>query len=221
MSILGSIPSSSNLSEDYIILQIYKHEPEEVITSLKTEIQNFLLKKYQPLCNSLSSRYRYLDSFDDNKQECYFSMLKALDYVNLSKIGSTKDFSFGYYFKTYIQMDFNNKSNSKEQKEKDATFTISDIVKVDEEGNEIDSVLFQQKDAVDNIICEDAWERFKQTLSPHKRTVIERVVWERYQKEAAEKLGLTPSSLSIHLKKIRREFIDYMNKNGYKIAVAQ
>ena len=65
-------------------------------------IEEYLYIKYRPLIMKYSSKYSYVSSYEDNMQEAYLIMIKALEYINTDKIYNKELYSFGVTFKEYI-----------------------------------------------------------------------------------------------------------------------
>ena len=69
----------------------------------KQAIETELYTKYMPLIKHYAKRYESISSYEDNCQEAYFIMRKALDYVNPDKIYNKNAYSFGVTFKDYLR----------------------------------------------------------------------------------------------------------------------
>jgi hypothetical protein len=195
---------------DLEILEVYKNNSH---WSIKQKIESYLYKKYSPLCKKYSYAYRYLSSMEDNMQECYFLMLKAIDFVNVNKINNESSFSFGFIFKSYIEPHFKYKGIKyiKEVSNTDYFYKINYI-----EYNKITKMDSFENSLIFNINL----EIFKKQLTPYELNLLELLQTSMKKQDIAKELGEKhTANLSYWRTKIQSKCVEFMNNAGYELTV--
>ena len=197
---------------DLEVIEIYKNNSH---WRTKQDIETYFYKKYSPLCKTISYKYRYISSMEDNMQDCYFLMLDALDWVDTNKITDTVNFSFGYVFKKYLTPHFiqQQKVNSRVEEH----IKIESLDPLEQEDNFRQHVLATVPSFESNLIFKITYDRFKKQLDPKNLAIINLLEQNERVKDIAEKLSL--SNATIYKNKIQQMYIQFMNKSGYEIAM--
>ena len=189
---------------DLEVIEIYKNNSH---WRTKQEIETYFYKKYAPLCKKYSNAYRYLSSMEDNMQECYFLMIKALEFVNINKINNESSFSFGYIFKSYIEPYF----------KYEGTKNKKYIYEVDRE-----KIIVQNKTKSfeDILIFNTNLEIFKKQLTSYELNLLNLLQTNMKKQDIAKELGEKhTANLSYWRTKIQSKYIEFMNNAGYELTI--
>jgi len=178
----------------------------------RASIEAYLYKKYYPLCNVISRRYQSQASYEDNMQECYLIMLKALEYVNPQKTHNQAQYSFGVTFKQHLTSYFN--TNSYESFNKQIEKNIVSIYQKDHNDNEVlidGKVESHEEETVFALIVKD----FKATLKESEMIIWNLLEEGKTYKEIAKLVNRIQVVHIIH--RIKDNYKKFMNNNGYNL----
>jgi hypothetical protein len=168
----------------------------------KQAIETELYTKYMPLIKHYAKRYETISSYEDNCQEAYFIMRKALDYVNPEKIYNKEAYSFGVTFKDYLKGYF----SCEAKQEIPSTELIEETV-VD---NPLPSIEF-----------EEAFLSWYKNLNKLEQRIFNYLEKGFQRKEIAVKLKMkNTANLTYHTNKLQKSYVEYMNKCGFSILTA-
>jgi RNA polymerase sigma factor (sigma-70 family) len=199
-------------------LEIIEKWNGNIHSRTRANIEAYFYKKYQPLCRVISHRYKSVSTYEDNMQECYLIMLKALEYINPNKVTNQAAFSFGSIFKQYLTAYFNcncyESFNSKCEKEEVSIYYDKMEQNESEESFIID---LQTESFEETTIFSDIVNAFKKTLKDTEIRLWNLLEEGKTQKEIASLINKT--SISYNVQKLKNRYIDFMNKNGYAIEI--
>lgn len=194
---------------DVEVIEKYKNNPH---WSTRKDIEEHFYKKFMPLVRSKSKQYAFVASYEDNLQESYLIMLKALGWVNVDKITNTAKYSFGVTFEFFLKGYFKNEFQYE---------TDKDIIE-----REMESIYKQTPDHEEYVIGEvESHEEhviFSSNISQFKSLLKEgeKKIWEllesgKTQKDIAIQCGR--ASVNYQVQKLKAKYVDFMNSNGYSI----
>ena len=176
------------------------------LPKIKTQLESDLYRKYTPLCKSISRRYQHTAPFEDNMQECYLIMIKALKYVDEDKINNVEGYSFGITFKQYLRSYFNVQNYESEEK------IIRDKnLSLEEDIPNFEGVTLRNNTYESEIIFDIALKQFRETLDEEESFIFNSL------EKGEEKQTLNLKSIYYKINKIKNKYINFMNINGYAI----
>jgi len=202
---------------DAEIIEIYKNNPH---WRTRQDVESYFYAKYQPLVKSQAIKFSYLSSVEDNCQECYFLMLSALDWIDLSKV-DLEQFSFGGVFKRYITAHFIGEVNSKKVENENKVETI-DLTP--EQGALFGKKFYNGSKVVesheDSLIFKMNLKEFKKSLTEKELNLVELLETNMYKKDITKELGFknTPN-LTHWVEKVQSKYRTFMNNAGYELAI--
>lgn len=207
--------------KNYSDLEVIEKWNSNIHTRTRADIEAYLYKKYQPLCVSMSRKYKSLSSIEDNMQECYLIMLKALEWIKTDKITNQNQYSFGSTFKSFLSSYFNCSAYEsfavlakKESVSLDYPMDLFSINRSDNRGT-IFALLTESFE--EETICHSTVTKFKHTLKDAELYIWNKLEEGKKQKDIAKELG--KSSINFHVQKLKAKYIQFMNNNGYAIQV--
>jgi RNA polymerase sigma factor (sigma-70 family) len=195
---------------DLEVLEIHQNNSH---WKTKQDIETYLYRKYYPLCVVYSRKYSSVSPFDDNMQECYFAMLKAIEYVDANKIFNTNSFSFGVVFKMYLSSHFNNQIQYESYESKCKKDQVSLHQEIDnEEEIVIEGIVpSHEEETIFSLLLKE----FKSTLKDIEIRIWEALEEGKTQREIAKQFN--KSSINFRVNSIKSKYTEFMNKNGYAI----
>jgi len=203
---------------DLEIIEIYKNNAH---WKTKQEIETYFYKKYSPLCKKYSNLYRHISSMEDNMQECYFLMIKALDYVDTNKITNTSLFSFGSIFRFHITSHFIHE-NVRKVKEFNHLLSENDLDYYINHSTYIRSNSYKNNvTCIENkIIFNTNLEIFKKQLTSYELNLLELLQTSMKKQDVAKELGEKhTANLTYWRSKIQSKYIEFMNNVGYELTI--
>jgi len=190
---------------DSEIVEIYKNNSH---WRTKQEIETYFYKKYTPLCKKYSNRYRDISTFEDNMQECYFIMLKALDGPSIEKMES-----FGVSFSNYLWGYFGNVIKKQDTNKNTEEYITNPI----EEDRTMPIIVNSQED---EIIFNSDVKGFYKQLSDTEKELVNLLQTNMKKKDIAKKLGFaTIHNLYFWTNKIQHKYLQHMNECGYELSI--
>lgn len=189
------------ISTDLQMIQEYKTTNR---IAKKQQIEADLYNKYMPLIKTESRLNINVNPMEDNMQECYIIMKKALEYVNPDKIYNKEVYTFGVTFKSYLRAYF--KAIYIKKGLEWSTYEHVDLCR-------------DSSDMIKENMVADSFNRWFNTLDKFEQKIIEFLEKGLQRQEIAKKLKMkNTANLTYHTNRLKRSYKDFMNTNGYSIA---
>lgn len=204
--------------KNYSDIEVIEKWNGNIHTRTRADIEAYLYKKYQPLCVSMSRKYQSLSSIEDNMQECYLIMLKALEWIKTDKITNQGHYSFGITFKNFLSSYFTKDAYESFAVKIEKENSSLDYIYADSIENNIDMYnTIKTESFEEETICSSTVTKFKHTLKDAELYIWNKLEEGKKQKDIAKELG--KSSINFHVQKLKAKYIQFMNNNGYAIQV--
>lgn len=194
---------------DVEVIEKYKNNPH---WSTRKDIEEHFYTKFQPLIDSMSRKYKFIGSYEDNLQESYLIMLKALEWVNVDKITNTAKYSFGvtfeFFLKGYFKNEFKYETNAKVI-EKEMISIYQETV------NHEEYTIGEVESHEETVIFTSTINQFKSLLKDGEKKIWEFLESGASQKNIAIQCGR--ASVNYQVQKLKAKYVNFMNSNGYSI----
>lgn len=211
---------------DVEVIDIYKNNCH---WRTKQDIEAYFYQKYTPLCKKYSFKYKYLSTFEDNMQDCYFQMIQALEYVDTNKITDLEKYSFGVTFVSYLSSHFiaeikKYKNSGEEMTKELPTINIqptpgiaSDYVT---EGEKFLNSSLCNKTQENDIIFNMYKAEFEGTLPEKELRLFQMLADGMKKKDIVKELGEKhTANLTFWINKIQKRYVEFNNSIGYEITI--
>lgn len=196
---------------DVEVIEKYKNNPH---WSTRKDIEEHFYTKFQPLIDSMSRKYKFIGSYEDNLQESYLIMLKALEWIDVNSITNSSKYSFGITLKYFLTGYFNNEFKY----ETDAKVIEKEMISIYQETvNHEEYTIGEIESHEETVIFTSTINQFKSLLKDGEKKIWELLESGASQKNIAIQCG--KSSVQYQVQKLKAKYIDFMNNNGYAIEI--
>jgi len=212
---------SNNYSNktDAEVIEVYKNNSH---WRTKQEIETYFYQKYMPLCKKYSYKFKYLSSFEDNIQECYFMLINALEYIKMDKIKKPEIYSFGITFRGYLtsyfisQMKQYREVYSVEESEEKAGYTTG----VGSRNHKDNNAAYRNKEYENNLIFNLYKEEFEETLPEKEKRLFQMLADGMRKKDIVKELGEKhTANLTFWTSKLAKKYTEFNNTIGYELGL--
>lgn len=229
-----------SLFSDYELVEKYKQNKHQ-----KKILEHFWIKYQPLIKKKVNNYFRSNPAtmdFDDYCQDSYFHMIKALDNIKLSKIRNKELFSFGQYLKNYLR-SYNRLTYRKESRRLSRTDYIDAPIEYDNEecSYALNRYVVAKENVEKDFLTKEFQSNFKKifreffdecnyrerkllNLCIDKNTLIQRDMYYHIKKASkflkvqnrkASNDIITKQHMFQSINKLKRKFIDHMQKYGY------
>jgi hypothetical protein len=200
-----------NHLSDIEVIEKYKNNPH---WSTRKDIEEHFYTKFQPLIDSMSRKYKFIGSYEDNLQESYLIMLKALEWIDVNSITNSSKYSFGITLKYFLTGYFNNEFKY----ETNAKVIEKEMISIYQETvNHEEYTIGEIESHEENVIFNSVINQFKSLLKDTERKIWELLESGKTQRDIAIQFG--KPSVQYLVKQLKIKYINFMNDNGYAIEI--
>ena len=195
---------------DEEVIDIYRNNAHY---RTKQEIETYFYKKYSPLFKTLSRKFYYAESVEDNMQECYLKMIEILEDSSYTVGEDTLGLMLRKKINSHLQY----------QGKKAQEYMVEEYIELDEEDE--DAIITKQskihsEEFVSELIFNITLKDFRKQLSTYENKLMDLLPSSMEKKEIAKELGYKhTANLAPIRKSLKERYITFMNEAGYELAI--
>jgi len=168
-----------------------------------------LYQRYLPLIKKLSYQFSFVEDREDIEQECYFHVIKTLEYLIRTNRGlqnkiKPESFKFGFFFRNHTECYYRAKIRTNKYKNKKGEENIEDF-------SNLSSLSSFEGEAEQK----DSFKMIRSYLEPLEIEILNLLLQSLRKTEISEILGIPISKVHRTFKNIKRKLNNNSDARGY------